>query len=74
MVAIGIALRRWVSWHGFAWNINTDLSYFQRINPCGMSAALVTRFQDHSPLRFSAAEIQAEVGEEFFQAWNAWIR
>jgi len=74
MVAIGIALRRWVSWHGFAWNINTDLSYFQRINPCGMSSELVTRFQDHSPLQFSPSEIYTEVGVDFFKAWNTWIR
>jgi lipoyl(octanoyl) transferase len=47
MVAIGIALRKWVTWHGFAWNIDTDLSYFHRINPCGMSSELVTSLAEH---------------------------
>ncbi|MEC7987362.1 MAG: lipoyl(octanoyl) transferase LipB [Myxococcota bacterium] len=73
MVAIGIALRRWVSWHGFAWNIDIDLSYFQRINPCGMSSDLVTRFQDHSTMRFSPSDIYHEVGDDFFNAWKEWI-
>ena len=33
--SIGIAVRRWVSFHGFALNVNTDLSYFDLIYPCG---------------------------------------
>ena len=40
-------LRKWVTWHGFAWNIDTDLRYFQRINPCGMSSELVTSLAEH---------------------------
>ena len=35
LASIGIACRRWVTWHGLALNVSTDLGYFQRINPCG---------------------------------------
>lgn len=37
LAAIGLAVRRWVSMHGFAINVNTDLKHFFLINPCGFS-------------------------------------
>ena len=37
VAAIGIAVKRWVAFHGFALNVATDLSYFDLINPCGLS-------------------------------------
>ena len=42
LASIGIACRRWVTWHGLALNVSTDLSYFQRINPCGFEASVMT--------------------------------
>ncbi len=40
--AIGIKVSRWSTMHGFAFNINTDLSYFERIIPCGIADKKVT--------------------------------
>jgi len=42
IAAIGIAVRRCISFHGLALNVSTDLSYFDRIIPCGLSWAGVT--------------------------------
>jgi len=43
--AIGVKISKWVSMHGFAFNINTDLNYFKHINPCGFTDRSVTSLQ-----------------------------
>ena len=45
IAAIGIAVRRCITYHGLALNVNTNLSYFRRIVPCGLAWAEVTSMQ-----------------------------
>jgi len=42
LCSMGIACRKWVTFHGLALNVTTDLSYFARINPCGFEATVMT--------------------------------
>ena len=37
LASMGVGVRRWITMHGFALNVSTDLRYFQLINPCGMA-------------------------------------
>ena len=45
ITAIGIAVKRWVTMHGFAFNVNTQLEHFRWINPCGFTDKGVTSLQ-----------------------------
>jgi lipoyl(octanoyl) transferase len=42
LCSMGIACRRWVTFHGLALNVTTDLSYFGRINPCGFESSVMS--------------------------------
>jgi len=42
IASIGIHVKQWVTWHGFALNVTTDLAYFDRIVPCGIQGVEMT--------------------------------
>jgi lipoyl(octanoyl) transferase len=48
--SIGVAVRRWVTYHGFALNLHTDLAAFSSFRPCGLDPELITRLADHVEL------------------------
>jgi len=45
IASIGIHVKQWVTWHGFALNVTTDLSYFDYIVPCGIPDVVMTSIQ-----------------------------
>lgn len=42
VASIGVAVRRWVTYHGIALNVTTDLDWFRRFDPCGLAPELMT--------------------------------
>ena len=42
IASIGVAVRKWVTYHGIALNVSTDLSRFNTINPCGLESSVMT--------------------------------
>ena len=45
IASLGIRISRWVTMHGFALNVSTDLSYFSLMNPCGISGCVMTSLE-----------------------------
>jgi lipoyl(octanoyl) transferase len=46
IVAVGVGIKRWVTMHGFAFNVNTQLEHFKWINPCGIPDKGVTSLRE----------------------------
>lgn len=55
ITAIGVAVKKWVTMHGFAFNVNTSLEHFSWINPCGITDRGVTSLQ-----RLAGTELDME--------------
>ncbi len=64
LCAIGIAVKRWVSYHGLALNLCNDLSYFNLINPCGFPSSTVTSLE-------SLTGIPVDCSRVFFELVNS---
>jgi lipoyl(octanoyl) transferase len=65
IAAIGVKVSRWVTMHGFAFNVNTDLSYFDRIIPCGIFHRGVTSIQALTGHKAEMTDVEKAVVRNF---------
>ena len=65
IAAFGVRLSKWVTMHGFALNINTDLKYYNGMIPCGIFECGVTSISKHTNIKFRTKDI-AHMYSEYF--------
>ena len=63
--AIGVRVSRYVTMHGFALNVNTDVRYFNYINPCGFSSFGVTTLQQELKREVDMQEVKDQIKKNF---------
>jgi len=68
--ALGIRSSRWVTMHGIAFNVNTDLSYYQHIVPCGISDRGVTSLAQELGQRCDERTVRRRVAHHFGQIFE----
>ena len=70
IAAIGVAVRRCITYHGLALNVNTDLNYFNRIVPCGLTWAEVTSMASELGKEQSAERVKASFLDHFAELFG----
>jgi lipoate-protein ligase B len=70
LASIGVAVKRWVTLHGFALNVSTDLGRFAAINPCGLEAAVMGSMQSELGREVSFASVKAAALDAVAEVFN----
>ncbi|PID59349.1 MAG: lipoyl(octanoyl) transferase [Ignavibacteriae bacterium] len=68
--AIGIKISKWVTMHGFAFNVNTDMEFFNGIIPCGIQDKSVTNFEAELNSKVELTEIKTYILNIFLNEFS----
>jgi lipoyl(octanoyl) transferase len=71
--AMGVRCSRWITMHGFALNVNTDLSYFNHIIPCGIQNKKVTSIKEELGREVDMNEVKEKLKRNFAKVFNVII-
>jgi len=68
--ALGVRTSRWVTMHGFALNVNTNLGYFDHIIPCGIKGKAVTSLEAELNRKVPLEEVKEKILKHFTELFN----
>ena len=68
--ALGVKNSRWVTMHGLAFNINTDLSYFNNIIPCGIANKTVTSLEKELGIKVNVNDVKEKIKLHFLDVFE----
>ncbi|HXB30220.1 MAG TPA: lipoyl(octanoyl) transferase LipB [Puia sp.] len=71
IAAFGVRCSRWITMHGFAFNVNTDLQYFEGIVPCGIKNKQVTSLSRELGQDIELAEVKEKIKIHFEEVFDA---
>jgi len=74
LAAIGVHISRWVTSHGFAYNVSTDLRYFELIVPCGIASRKATSLEKLLQRNVSLAEIKPLLAKHLGEVFALAVR
>jgi lipoate-protein ligase B len=72
IASIGVGIRKWVTYHGFALNVTTDLSYFRRIHLCGLKgreATSIAEVMGNAPPMKAVREVVASACDRHLEGF-----
>lgn len=69
--AMGVRCSRWVTMHGWAFNVNADLDYFNNIVPCGISDKAVTSLHKELGYKVDMKEVKEKIKRHFCNLFDA---
>jgi lipoyl(octanoyl) transferase len=71
--AIGVRCSRWITMHGFALNVTTDLSYFSNIIPCGIAGKQVTSLEKELGVPVALREVKDKLKKQFANVFGVYL-
>lgn len=74
VASIGIAVKQWVSYHGFALNVDCDLAAFSGFDPCGLPSAVMTSLSIEAARPIPRAEVAAAIVRSFAAVMDREVR
>lgn len=74
IASMGVAVRHWTTYHGFALNVSTDLRYFRLISPCGFDASIMTSMEQELGEAVHLTAVQERLRQHYEECFGVQLR